>query len=207
MPRNLLFSTARRILGMLRFGRSALKEDAYPVDARGKPDLRYYDDSLEHYVRMHRQHLQSLHARKRGDHAGSLAFRRRAHAAWGLIARGPEAVPYALDLLRRTEPEAREDGATILSGIGTDERAVDHVLARLGSEQDAAAKDALILAVGRLGSRKAIPVLASIIRDAMADGDTRWTAVESLGMIVRKRFLQQERPLQAAIAWLDRHPG
>jgi len=28
-----------------------------------------------------------------------------------------------------------------------------------------------------------------------------------LGLIVRKRFLKLENPLQAALAWLDAHPG
>ncbi len=71
---------------------------------------------------------------------------------------------------------------------------------------DTTARDSTILALGRLKSKKAIPLLATVIRDANADGDTRWTAVEGLGLLVRKRFLKQEDPISAAMAWLDSHP-
>ena len=35
-----------------------------------------------------------------------------------------------------------------------------------------------------------------------ADGDTRWTAVESLGRIVRRHFLDKPDPVAAARAWI-----
>jgi hypothetical protein len=43
-------------------------------------------------------------------------------------------------------------------------------------------------------------------QDESTDGDTRWTAVESLGRIVQKRFLAQPEPVAAAVTWLKRHP-
>ena len=55
-------------------------------------------------------------------------------------------------------------------------------------------------------NRAAIPALAALIKDESTDGDTRWTAVESLGRIVRKRFLAQPEPVAAAVTWLNRHP-
>jgi hypothetical protein len=55
-------------------------------------------------------------------------------------------------------------------------------------------------------NKAAVPALAHIIRDESEDHDTRWTAVEALGRVVRRRFLKQGEPLQAAILWLDRHP-
>lgn len=183
-----------------------LKEDNYPVDARGRPDLRCYTDLLEYYIQMYEQHLGALQGKKGVGYEIELAFTRRVHAMWGLIAKGAAAAPYALSLLRHSEPEAREDGPAILAELGKDEGVVDLLLESLKAETDATAKDSLILAVGRLKSRKVIPVLAAIIRDEAVDADTRWTAVESLGVIVRKRFLKQEKPIQAAIAWLESHP-
>jgi len=183
-----------------------LKEDDYPVDARGRPDPGYYTDSLEYYIRMYEQHLGTLQGRSGVGYEPELAFRRRGHATWGLIGKGTASSNYAVGLLRRSEPEAREDGAAILAELGKDERIVGQLIESLESETAAQAKDSLVLALGRLKSRKAIPALATIIRDETADGDTRWTAVESLGLIVRKRFLKLEQPIQAALAWLDRHP-
>jgi hypothetical protein len=63
----------------------------------------------------------------------------------------------------------------------------------------------MILTLGRLKSRKAIPALASIIRDDAQNHDTRWTAVESLGTIVRRRFIDSEDPIAAALTWVAKH--
>jgi HEAT repeat protein len=89
--------------------------------------------------------------------------------------------------------------------VGKDESVVTETLARLSAETDTTTRDSLILALGEFRNRRAIPTLAAIIRDETADGDTRWTAVESLGKIVRQRFLKQGAPIEAAIDWLKKH--
>jgi hypothetical protein len=183
-----------------------LKEDSIPVDKTGRPDISRYTDSVEYYVELYGKFLASL----RGDwpwvdQESGLPHRSRVHAIWGLIAKGPAAVPFALKLLGHAEPDAREDGAEILGTVGKDEAVVTEVLTRLGAETDVVARDTMILTLGRLRSRRAVPVLAAIIRDDTADGDTRWTAVESLGKIVRKRFLKQSSPIEAAMDWLKKH--
>jgi hypothetical protein len=45
----------------------------------------------------------------------------------------------------------------------------------------------------------------ALIRNDNTDNDTRWTAVESLGRIVRRRFHKQAQPVQAALEWLAKH--
>lgn len=184
----------------------ALKESAYAVDASGAPDLRRYTDPLEYYIEMYERHLGAIEGKQGPGYEIELAHSRRVHATWGLIAKGNAAVPYALGLLRRPEPEAREDGASVLSALGRDDGVVDKLLEGLNSETDVTARDSLICALGRLKSRKAIPALAAIVRDENADGDTRWTAVESLGQIVRERFLKHDDPVRAALDWLDGRP-
>jgi HEAT repeat protein len=181
-----------------------LKEDRYLLDARGRPDLKRYVDPLEYYVRMYMQHLDSQSASARRPKDAVLEYRRRVHATWGLIAKGAAAVPFALELLGRREPDAREDGAAILGELGRDEAIVDLLRARVGTEQDLTARDALIGALGELKSRRGIPALAAVIRNPEIDGDTRHTAVESLGRIVRKRFLKEADPIQSAIDWLQK---
>ena len=187
-----------------------LKEESYPEDKngpRGKPDLSYYRDSLEYYKQMYEQSLDSLEGRRTGvGYEVELQFKRRVHAQWGLIAKGAEAAPYALSLLKRSEPEAREDGAAILAELGTDNGVVDALLESLKSETELEARDSMIITLGSLKSRKAIPALAGIIRDEVENHDTRWTAVESLGAIVRRRFMDTEDPIKTALDWLAKHP-
>jgi hypothetical protein len=184
----------------------ALKEASYPVDARGRPDLRYYTDPLDYYIAMYEQHLATLEGKKGVGYEIELAFSRRVHGMWGLIGKGAAAARYALSLLGRSAPEAREDGAAILAELGRNEAVVDTLIESLSAETATTARNSIILALGRLKNKKAIPSLAAIIRAAATDGDTKWTAVESLGLIVRKRFLKQEDPVEAAMAWLDSHP-
>jgi len=176
-----------------------LKENNIPVDATGKPDLSGYVDTAAYYAAMHDQALKA--ARVAGYDA-RLEFARRVHGTWGLIARGAESVPYALAMLASKESDAREDGAAVLAEVGKDSGVVEHLLSALASEVDSEARDSIIQAVGRMKSPAAIPALAALIQDESTDGDTRWMAVESLGRIVRKRFLAQPQPVSAALEWL-----
>jgi hypothetical protein len=183
-----------------------IKEDSIPVDKRGQADLSRYNDSIEYYVEMYERFITSLHGGwPWAIYETSLPWNSRVHATWGLIAKGAAAVPFALKLLEYAEPDAREDGATILGAIGKDESVVTELLVRLSVETDTTTRDSLISALGELRNRRAIPTLAVIIRDETADGDTRWTAVESLGKIVRRRFLKQMSPIEAAIDWLNKY--
>jgi hypothetical protein len=180
----------------------ALKEARIPVDSRGRPDLSRYTDSAHYYAAMHRQYLD---AARTSEYDGELEFRRRVHATWGLIAKGAAAVPYAVAMLKSEEADAREDGAAILAEIGKDAEVGRQVLEALASETDPLARDSLIQALGALKDRAAIPVLAELIRSRDTDDDTRWTAVESLGRLVRRRFLDQAQPLAAALEWLEKY--
>jgi hypothetical protein len=183
-----------------------LKEDSIPVDSRGQPELARYTDTVEYYAELYEKFLASL----RGEwpwvtQETSLPWSSRVHATWGLIAKGSAAVPYALKLLDHAEADAREDGAAILGAVGKDDSVVQEILRRLSAETDLVARASLIAALGDMRTRRAIPALAGIIRDEATDGDERWTAVESLGKIVRRRFLKQSSPIEVALDWLKKH--
>jgi hypothetical protein len=180
--------------------RTALKEDRIPINSTGQPELAGYADSAEYYAAMYQQYIDNTLAT---GHDAQLEFRRRGHAIWGLIAKGADAIPYATAMLKSKHADAREDGAGILAEIGRDSRIVQHVLAALESETDVVARDSLIAALGALKDRAAVPALAKIIACTNRDKDTQWTAIESLGRIVRRRFLDQAEPLQAARTWLE----
>jgi HEAT repeat protein len=122
----------------------------------------------------------------------------------GLISCGAEASPYAVELLANRDPEIREDGAAVLGGLGEDER-VDALLGALEREDEDQPRDLMIIGLGRLQNKKAIPLLARAIRDSETDGDSRFTAIQSLGQIARRRFDRQPEPEAAALEWLEAH--
>jgi HEAT repeat protein len=167
------------------------EEDRIPIDPSGRPDLSYYTRSAEYYAAMHARAI-----------AAGGTFAERTHGCWGLIAKGEKAIPHAMAMLASTKPDVREDGAAILAEIGKGEGVVQSLLLALAAETDVEARDGLILALGGLRSRAAIPALATLIENEDTDGDTRWTAVESLGRIARRRFLGKPDPVAAARDWI-----
>jgi HEAT repeat protein len=132
-------------------------------------------------------------------------WKRRVQADRGLIRQGHEAVPFAVEMLHSRIPDIREDGAGVLAALGDDEGVIDELLGALEAEVEDQPRDATIEALGHLKNRRAIPYLAHVIRNAGTDGDTRWSAVEALGRIVRRRFDRQPDAFNAALGWLDSH--
>jgi HEAT repeat protein len=181
----------------------SLKENAYPPDEHGNVDYRHYTDSVEYYAEMHQRYLRSLRKRAETMEEANLQFDLRIHAVNGLVAKGIAALPVALRMLSSKEPDSREDGAEILAGLGDQPAVVDHLLNALERETDEEAKTSIIASLGHLRTKRAIPALARIIRDPEGDGETRWNAVESLGLIVRKRFVGKPEPIRLAIEWLE----
>ena len=175
-----------------------MKENNIPVDATGQPDLSYYTEPAAYYADMINQSLRATHVR---GYDAKLEFARLVHGSWGLIAKGADAIPYAVELLRSTEAQGREQGAAVLARVGKDE-VVSQLLTTLASEKDRQTMDGIVIALGAIRNRKAIPALAELIENEATDGDTRWTAVESLGQIVRRRFVDRPDPIKAALDWL-----
>src|SRR4051794_18064855 len=151
------------------------------------------------------QHAEAFAAYDAGQMGVDRYWKRRVQASWGLIARGDEAIPFALEMLRSRNPDIREDGAGVLAALGQEEGVVDELLRALQTETEDQPRDVIIEALGRLKNRRAIPQLAQIIRDSEADGDTRSDAADALGRIVRRRFDQKPDPVRAASHWLDTH--
>lgn len=179
-----------------------MKEDRIPVDPKGRPDLSQYTDPAEYYFGLIQQYVGTMSGRKGPGYEPDLAFRRQVHGEWGLIAHGRAAIPYALRLLKEPSAEAKACGAAILAEVGSQPGVVEALLTALGDADSDEARDTIITALGTMRSRKAIPALAALIRSDETDGDTRWTAAESLGMIVRRRFDKAADPVAAAQEWL-----
>lgn len=175
-----------------------------PLNEQRIPEPRFFTKSAEYYAQMLHAAV-SLYDNSPCKGDAALIYACYVHADWGLIYSGAAAIPYALEMLKSSVPEAREAGAGILAALGKDDAVVEALLASLATETDTTARDTLILALGQLRNRKAISALAAIIKDPTADGDTRHTAAESLGRIVRRRFLNESDPVAAAIQWLDDH--
>ena len=129
-------------------------------------------------------------------------------ASWGLIARGRESLPYLMLMLRSSNADSREDAGGALGWLGKEPGGVvGELLAALEDETEHQPRDSIVVTLGALKNRAAIPALAALIRSDDTDGDTRRCAVESLGKIVRKQFGTRDDPESATIAWLDAHGG
>ena len=176
-----------------------MKEAAYPVDEKGAPDLSYYVDPPSYYAEMHARAMQDARNREVDSR---LTFGRRVHACWGLIAKGSDSVPFALEMLASGNSDAREDGAAILAEVGRNDEVVARLIEAVEREPDTQARDSIVQALGALRNRLALPALVALVEDEATDGDTRWTAVESLGKVVRRRFLAQPDPVAAARDWI-----
>jgi HEAT repeats len=149
------------------------------------------------------QHAKAFQDRNAGRIEADKWWNRRVQATWGLIGRRDEAVPFATRMLQSRNPDIREDGAGILAALGRDEKTVDAVLSALRVETEHEPRDAMIAALGSWKDRRAIPLLAEVVRDETADGDTRWGAAEALGRIAGSRFHKESDPIAAAARWLE----
>jgi hypothetical protein len=174
-----------------------LTEKRIPVQKAFTKPAAYYAEMLRTAVSLYDS------SASKGD--ASLIYACQVHAEWGLIYSGAAAIPFAIEMLKSPVPEGREVAAGVLGALGKNEGVVETLLEALANERETVTGDSLVLAVGQLRNRKAIPALASIIRDANADGDTRHLAADSLGQIVKRRFDKQADPIAAATEWLDRH--
>jgi len=109
-------------------------------------------------------------------------------------------------MLESSDAEIRADGGGLLGALGREPGVVEAAISALERETEHQARDSLILALGVLGDKRAIPSLAALIRSQATNDDTRFTAAQSLGRLVRRRFDRQEDPTAAALVWLDKHP-
>ena len=116
-----------------------MKEDRIPTDRMGRPDLAHYTEPVDYYERMFDAYLDSFNRALTRDES-TLAWKRRVHAEWGLIAKGAGSVPYALRLLRTVIPaqrwgigQARPPAWALYlkGGWGSGSGAVDHQVALL----------------------------------------------------------------------------
>jgi hypothetical protein len=193
--------------------------EGVPLTAERIPQRGYFRKPASYYAAMLRKAVALYDARPRptpGDL--ELIYPCQVAAEWGLIFAGKDAIPFALELLASPVREARETAASVLAAIGRDEEVVAGLLAAFEAEctrtrfgergtDGLETLDSMLLALGRLRARKAIPAIAKVLRNPEADGDTRLLAAESLGLIVRRRFDKQPEPIAAALDWLSRRSG
>lgn len=135
-----------------------------------------------------------------------MAHRRIVYAGWSLIAPGAEAIPFAVRLVRSTDEDEREAGTNVFCGLrdpGRVTEIVGEITAALAKEPDHQVIDSLLGALGHLGSREALPAIARILINPSEDSDTRFTAADSLGRIIKRKFGKNGADaVQEACAWL-----
>lgn len=188
-----------------------------PTTEEGVPDRAYFDRSASYYAEMAKTALSLFDATPRAAQGDlDLVYKCHLTAEWGLIYAGNEAIPYALTMLESPVPEMRASGASILSEVGKDGGVISEIIAAFDRELAKSADgesnahpgetlDSMLIAIGNIKSKKAIPSLATFLRDTSANVDSRYVAAESLGKIVRKRFDKNSDPIAEALIWLEKH--
>jgi hypothetical protein len=175
------------------------------------PDLSYYTESASYYYDLILESAPHLKDKPRAVTAAerkmaSVANNRIVNATWGLIARGADAVPFAVRLVCSSDRDHREAAAGVFCGLRDPDRLpeiVSQIHTAIDSEHDQSVLDTLLAALGKLQSRSSIPTLARFVLDESIDGDTRHTAATSLSQIVRKKFQKPGAdPVGLACDWL-----
>jgi hypothetical protein len=122
---------------------------------------------------------------------GDRLFEQRARAKWALVCRGIESVPYAVQMLRSSDPEEREDGRVILELIGGDDEVVRSLATLLDETTDADLAGNVVSLLGELKNAGAVPRLTAIVLDSASDVAVKQAAMRSLGILAQSR--QSER--------------
>jgi HEAT repeat protein len=178
------------------------------------PDLSYYTESAQYYFDLICESAPHLKDKPRAvtdaeRELASIANNRIVNASWGLIARGVDAVPFAIRLITSKDRDLRESGANVFAGFRDPSRLntiVDRIMSALEVEQDRLVIDTLVGALGNLRSRQAVPFLRRLIADPHKDADTRWEAAVSLGKITGKRFDKKGADaIELAQRWLTKN--
>jgi hypothetical protein len=204
-------SARRRLLKRYPDHLKLIDSGKIPSEHTTGPDLSYYIESAKFYYDLIVE--SSTHFKDKPQAVtktdlkmAGLAYNRFVHATWGLIARGADSVPYAIQLVRSSDRDHREAAANVLGGLRTPERLpeiLQSVHLALQNEPDQEVLDSLLGVLGELRSQDSIPVLSRFLIDDSVDSDTRGIAAYSLGQIVRKRFNKTDNdPIQVACDWL-----
>jgi hypothetical protein len=146
------------------------------------------------------------------------AYNRHVKAENILWTRGPETIPWALGLLQRNDPHARETGAGLLGHLASKnqlgeqrEQALRELCAaarnKIGDNDDRTALSVIVGALQEIGDKSAIPLLAEIINGSPdVYSDINWDAALALGKILGEDFSKQKDPVATAKAWLQKNP-
>jgi hypothetical protein len=180
------------------------------------PDLSYYVESAEFYYNLIVESAKHFKGKQREViraelEMSAIASERSVNATWGLSARGPESIPFALALFRSKDSDHRAAATSVFTGWRDAARLpsmLQYVHAALRDEKDRSLIDPLIATLGELRSRESIPVLARYVCDTSEPIDIRNAAAIALGRVVHKRFDKSGADaVLAASEWLVAHPG
>jgi hypothetical protein len=196
-----------------------LEEAHYPRDGEGAPDLTRFVRPVEHYARYIDEYLESLDSPRvapRGapplaSEGQGYDYQKYVLGQWGLIARGPsEALPTVLRLLQHRIPEGRQAAAGVLGAWADRGTAIEEVMLAsaerelAGPAADIETLSTLIGILGRARSEASLPLLARVLRDPnSSNGDVDWCAIEAIGEIAGRKFVEGPDAKQAAERWLQ----
>jgi hypothetical protein len=143
-----------------------------PATANRTPVREHFDKPAAYYAEMLSSAIALYDAQPRPAQGDvELIYPCQVAATWGLICRGKDSIPFALDLLKSPVPEGRETAAAVLAEVGRDESTVTELLSAFDAEcaktnnGEASAGpletlDSMLCAFGRMKSKKTIRSVA-----------------------------------------------
>lgn len=136
-----------------------------------------------------------------------------------LSARGPEILDWACSRLAHVEYDAREQTAYLIGEVAKGHPLGDRLdtvvdaLCQLAirpvslDPKEAQSNHAAVMALGKIGDRKAVSALRHVLTSAEWEGhDIQWDAAEALGNVVGEPFTDDENSILSAREWLNSHP-
>ena len=127
---------------------------------------------------------------------------RRARVKLAIASKGPESLPFVLEMLRSTDPEESQDAKDVLALMGGDIQVTDSLVESIATATDLDTVTALVTALGATRNTRSVPYLARILRAPGIDDGTMRAAVASLGQLINRPLGDTVDPFVAAVTWL-----
>lgn len=175
-------------LWSIAVSRPSLPEDDIPLGPSGRPDLPMYDKPLGHYETMYQDWLKISGGARTEPKGRALAHRKRAHALWGFIGKGTDAVPVVTSLLASSRPDARSDGLYVYHELSKTSDGLDSLLAMANRPWTSDSLRALVEALGELKAKQALPLLARALTSVELDPRIQSAVAQALAQITGQSF-------------------
>jgi hypothetical protein len=186
-----------------------------PSSYKNGPELSYYTESPTYYYKLIDDCVKYFKDKPKGatkedKNKALIAYRRMVHATWGLIARGAESLPYALQLSKSSNRDKNQAANSVWGWLRKEVRVytiIETLRLQLANEKELQKVVEIIECLGYLRNQKAIEIISPYLLNSSEDKEIQLKSAIAIGMIAHKRFDKTEKSdetIQLAINWLEK---